>query len=85
MASTASPDIARPFSCTTLDLSDSVVEHGVLGQPEGDVHFDDVVHSGLAVDNAVFSHNWSPDGRTLFTCGGPLAMGMRGCCLSFWD
>lgn len=78
-------DISLPFSCTTLDLSKSVVNHGVLGQLEGDIHFDDVVQSGLAVDNAVFSHNWSPDGRTMFTCGGPLAMGMRGCCLSFWD
>eukprot|EP00892_Ulva_mutabilis_P006419 jgi/Ulvmu1/4149/UM019_0128.1 len=74
-----------PYSCNTLDLSGSVAPCGVVERPEGDLHFDDMVQSGLGVDNAVFSHNWSPDGRTMFTCGGPLAMGMRGCCLSFWD
>ena len=85
IARAAASDVSLPYSCSTLDLSSSVAPCGVIEQPEGDLHFDDVVQSSLGVDNAVFSHNWSPDGRTMFACGGPLAIGMRGCCLSFWD
>lgn len=85
IARPSSAEVSLPYSCSTLDLSNSLAPCGVVEQPEGDLHFDDMVQSGLGVDNAVFSHNWSPDGRTMFTCGGPLAMGMRGCCLSFWD
>lgn len=34
---------------------------------------------------AVFHHSWAPDGSALFACGGPLAVGLRGCYMGCWS
>ena len=71
----------------TLDLTDHLLPSATLQQPFCDVHVDEVADFGFGsmVDNAVFSHAWAPDGRGVFACGGPLAMGIRGCYMSLWS
>jgi hypothetical protein len=74
-----------PNSTHVLDLTRYLSPTAVLQQPLGDVHIDDIVSSGFQVENAIFSHAWSPDGFALFSCGGPLAMGVRGCYMALWS
>jgi hypothetical protein len=75
-------DIAGPAP----DLTAIMPCSAVFRQPKCEVHYDDVADFAFNshADNAVFSHAWAPDGRAMFTCGGPLAMGIRGCYLSLW-
>lgn len=76
------PDV--PSSTHVLDLSKYVTPKAILKQPHGEVHVDDVVSNGFQIENAIFSHAWSPDGCAMFSCGGPLAMGVRGCYMALW-
>ena len=73
-----------PNSNHTLDLTRLIPPSAVLRQPRSEVHVDDMVNQGWVVDNAIFSHAWSPDGCAMFSCGGPLAMGVRGCYMALW-
>jgi hypothetical protein len=70
----------------THNLTHHLKPCATLRQPVSEVHFDEVAEYGFGsnVDNAIFSHAWAPDGRGVFTCGGPLAMGIRGCYMSMW-
>jgi hypothetical protein len=69
---------------TVVDLTEHLPPCAVIRQPNSEVHYDDVAPHGFAVDNAIFSHAWAPDATALFACGGPLAMGIRGCYMSMW-
>jgi hypothetical protein len=70
----------------TNDVTGYLTPCATFRQPVSEVHYDEVAEYGFGnqVDNAVFSHAWAPDGRGMFTCGGPLAMGVRGCYMSMW-
>jgi hypothetical protein len=78
------PATSIPNSNHTLDLTRLIQPCAVLRQPRSEVHVDDMVNQGWVVDNAIFSHAWSPDGCAMFSCGGPLAMGVRGCYMALW-
>ena len=69
------------------DITSLLPPCALFRQPASEVHYDEMAEHGFGnhVDNAVFSHAWAPDGRGVFTCGGPLAMGVRGCYLSLWS
>jgi len=40
---------------------------------------------GEIIPNACYAHAWDPSGRRLFTCGGPLAFGLKGCYMGIWE
>jgi len=40
--------------------------------------------AGQEVNNACYSHCWHPSGTKLFTGGGPLPFGLRGCYAAIW-
>lgn len=71
-----------PESSHVLDLCHYVSPKAIMKQPHGDVHVD--IFNNAFQENAIFSHAWSPDGCSLFSCGGPLAMGVRGCYMALW-
>lgn len=86
------PQEAYDEVSTMHDLTPLLKPCAVFRQPAGEVHYDEVAEFGFgnAVDNAVFSHAWAPDGRAVFACGGPLAMGcahrvLCGLCLPSCD
>jgi hypothetical protein len=68
----------------TVNLTGRLTPVATLRQPHSEIHYDEVAHYGLANDNAIFSHAWAPNGCSMFACGGPLAMGVRGCHLAMW-
>ena len=71
----------------THNLTDHLKPCATFRQPDSEVHIDEIAEYSLgnSIDNAVFSHAWAPDGRGVFVCGGPLAMGVRGCYMSMWS
>lgn len=40
---------------------------------------------GEDIRNACYAHAWDPSGSRLFTCGGPLAFGLKGCYMGIWE
>ena len=76
-------DIATP----SYNITPHLKLNATFQQPICEVHTDEVAEFGFngRIDNAVFAHAWAPDGRGMLTCGGPLAMGIRGCYLSLWS
>ena len=46
-------------------------------------HF--VGHGHEVVHSATYTHCWDPSGTRLFTAGGPLPFGLRGCYMGLWQ
>jgi len=40
--------------------------------------------SGLTIPNAIYTHSYDPSGTRLFIGGGPLMLGLKGCCAAIW-
>jgi WD repeat-containing protein 40A len=44
-----------------------------------------VSHGDEVVQNATYTHCWDPSCTRLFTAGGPLPFGLRGCYMALWQ
>ena len=40
---------------------------------------------GQLLPHACYAHAWDASGSRLFSCGGPLAFGLRGCYMALWE